>query len=832
MILPALNHTKKLMETDRSKQKTSEYIKIDRPAKYGVIIEDAGGDSISPFKQIYMNAKDNVKSIIIANDKTFRNGSNYVKTEGTINTTIAFIGGRGMGKSSAMTSFSRYLSISGTADFEKEGCGTCRFYSTPVIDANQLGKNETILGRISAALITEYNLKKKDLLTDERREFVGLAKRVNNLAVKYTSGEWFKASDTIVSETLNISQLRDDIKKLIRKFLKIQTGNAENSYLVVSIDDIDMGIENSYSIMEEIRKFLCIPNVIVLISLDIRQLELILKTNYYKLLGKDNLDDYDTITVKSLSFRYIEKLFPYGRQHHMPELSLIRLKAFGTDGFFNDGSSEYISDEETWKKWKMSTQWSSAFYAIMHLIWRKTMLIPVCNSDGDYLLIPRNFRSLYNMVVFLRDLPDAISPDENMPPKSDEQVQIISNNLDSFRSYLIDNLEMVDVHEMNKDDREMVKILTNLVLEFPEMTLLTMNSKIVADILQSLKVTNKENVYRKVLFEKDAKAAKSAKSLIDASVYPDSISVGDLMYVIGKIDAKTTCRYIKYLIEVIRTLWSIKMTKEFYNNCRHKISHEFRRGIGGLIVNPDCTEFFHVVGRGDDLKKSWFTFDKPKNSVAFNDNVIKSTYKNDEIRYDTFIKHISSSMTVWIDENGVPDRSLWRLMRHKGMPYFEYFSKDSDLKNAFIHPFSIFSHIIAEQELNQASMPIYGYKSLADAVRKKFAEDNLTNMPIPLYSLDFLYRWYETVKRYMQSVPQNDYFSCFCQLFNIKKVFTESLDTSEFFAESLKYYMPIDFVENVIVKPLNIIHDYLSEITTGTKNKGQSTGSNPIEQNI
>ena len=55
----------------------------------------------------------------------------------------------------------------------------------------------------------------------------------------------------------------------------MQYANASETkhYLVIPIDDLDMNIKNGYEQLEQIRKYLMIPKVIVLISANYDQLE-------------------------------------------------------------------------------------------------------------------------------------------------------------------------------------------------------------------------------------------------------------------------------------------------------------------------------------------------------------------------------------------------------------------------------------------------------------------------------------------------------------------------------------------------------------------------------
>ena len=52
----------------------------------------------------------------------------------------------------------------------------------------------------------------------------------------------------------------------------MQKDRAVDNYMVITLDDLDVATENVYMIMEQIRLFLNLPNVIVLVSADIGRL--------------------------------------------------------------------------------------------------------------------------------------------------------------------------------------------------------------------------------------------------------------------------------------------------------------------------------------------------------------------------------------------------------------------------------------------------------------------------------------------------------------------------------------------------------------------------------
>ena len=77
-----------------------EILKITNPPTYGVIVEKEFGQSL--FNEVYKGAANNVADIISRN-------KDQDTGEKNINTTIAFVGSRGTGKSSAMHSFADFL---------------------------------------------------------------------------------------------------------------------------------------------------------------------------------------------------------------------------------------------------------------------------------------------------------------------------------------------------------------------------------------------------------------------------------------------------------------------------------------------------------------------------------------------------------------------------------------------------------------------------------------------------------------------------------------------------------------------------------------------------
>lgn len=623
--------------TDMDNTKTNAVLTIKNPPQYGVVREVQNEISKSIFYSIYVDALKNISDIIKTNENNAENDEKIRNfSPERINTTIAFVGKRGSGKSTAMCNFAGILDrVSPYYDLtwakgnnlnEEDvfKINSNKFRVLDVIDSAQLGFKETLIGRISAAMYSNYKemaqKNEPQLTAEKKRSFVNNMSKVNQYAVMYHTGEWFKSGESLLDDTYHVSSLRKEMSELVKSYLKLVSGKevVKDEYLVVSIDDLDMGIENSYSIMEEIRKFLCISNIIVLVTLRMDQIHVALRAKFEKQL-ESKIDVVDgKMLIEDLAYRYTEKLFPDNRQHQMPLISYDQLIQW--EARFESVTHVTYGDHEP-----------CVLYSILGLIWKKTLMIPVCNSDGDHLLVPRNLRSLCNMVSFLQNLPDVEEDGKISAPKGTEQESHqsedeinekkakIRKNLQAFSRYLVSNIRSFEQEYVSEEDRRFSEELISIIHNIEHIPLKKINACIVGDILYYLKGQSEESYYRKIFTdicpteiifpketleessenkqENDRKSKNDSKPkneldiLIISSLHPECISLGDLMFVLGKIDSKTRCWYIKYLIEVIRTLWSAKMTENYFTAEESENHKTFYDVVGNLIVNPDVGFF-------------------------------------------------------------------------------------------------------------------------------------------------------------------------------------------------------------------------------------------------
>lgn len=712
-------------------------LQIPYPTQHGIVCESDHETASSIFADVYQGAAMNVSTILEKNELFQKN----TPTEQDINTVIAFVGGRGTGKSSAMHSFRQILkSFPRREQYPwmdetiSKKINSATFFSLPVIDASQISQSESIIGRISASMRDEYKKCSDKLPLETKRAFLEAIKDVTETAVMIRESEpWFRVNDALPNNIARVGNMPHTVKKLINSYLKFVMPQVNNPYLVISIDDLDMSTDNAYPIMEEIRKYLCIPRVIVLVSIDSKLLDTVLRSRLYQSLrlpsnasGVQFVPDDarivsdDIRAVNELSYRYLEKLFPVIRRHHMPVLSTDQMKTWRCriDTEFNIATR--------------TTEEQCVTSVVLNLIQRKTMLILLCNKSGDHLLIPRNLRSLCNIVAFLRDMPDIEVSTETRNYSDWAQDKNTRNqlahNLNLFKYYIANNIRTYGAPQINTEsDQRMAVVLEKIIQQLPDIPVPSMNSLIVGDILYS--VNSKKNVadtyfrmFHKVI-GKEANGKVVADQRYDllspAIRCPDSISVGDVMYVLGQIDTRSNCPYVRYLVEIIRVLWSIRMTYEYFINGVNKdhnivdcigITEDFRTAVGGFFINPDV-------------------FPQHEEPTGLTDWIRYSDAK------EKFGEYVAKLMVVSTFEKELPPpKTAWRLHRSNGKSYYrnlDHFVKEEE--DTWCHPMALFTNLLCFPE-----------KGLRKHTTISNWQKN-NGMILPFYSMDFLYRYFEEI---------------------------------------------------------------------------------------
>lgn len=312
--------------------------------------ESNGDFKTSILYNSYKNAFQITKEIIGKNEELWKSGN---KTTGTIMRNheqiyniISFTGGRGTGKTSAMLSYMEFLKdyykklkrseldeewVFSGSEFNKDGY---MFTGIEYIDASVLNnKKEDILGSVLSKMLKkwmdedkrsygesgivktgDYDYKKRQIRLKFSNVYDCLKDLRSEKDILDKDSDMYMETLEKLSLTLNVKQ---SFQQLVDDFLDIMEYpvvegrlSKKNHFLVISIDDLDLNINNGFMMLEQIRMYLMVPNVIVLLSANYEQLEQICynhyMTEFFHIKDEPEIREY----VHALTREYLEKVIP------------------------------------------------------------------------------------------------------------------------------------------------------------------------------------------------------------------------------------------------------------------------------------------------------------------------------------------------------------------------------------------------------------------------------------------------------------------------------------------------------------------------------------------
>lgn len=304
----------------------------------------------SYFQGNYESAYQMVGDIITRNSKMIEKYGTVKRYDEFANI-ISFVGKRGSGKTSAMLSFMNSLKEYDKSAvkrkcsekgkhyiFEQEGL---MFTCLDCIDGSLLEKSEDIFQVVLAQMYQKYQRMhddqklelgetgKYDYKTREMiKEFESLyriARELESLSERQSVlGESYISS----LQTLASSQaVRDKFQKLVREYLIMMsycymsyTADPEKHYLVIAIDDLDLNIQNGFSMLEKIHRYLMGANIIILLSIDMEQTLQVCMHNFYKVIPKvDKLLREGVEHIRRITVDYLRKVLPMNYRIYMPD---------------------------------------------------------------------------------------------------------------------------------------------------------------------------------------------------------------------------------------------------------------------------------------------------------------------------------------------------------------------------------------------------------------------------------------------------------------------------------------------------------------------------------
>lgn len=556
------------------------------------------------------------------------------------NNLILFTGQRGSGKTSATKSIAGYL--------EKYDCDGVRFKCLPMVDPSYFDKNTNI---IKTVLSTMFDMAKcimehREEDDDNKGSFERLLKSFDDV---YTALGRIASSKDVgytleaLNEFSKASEMKGLMQNLVNQFIKIlpRKENDEKSvdYLVLVIDDVDMNVSYAATMLEQIRKFLMLDHLVILMSANLEQLQNEMCEYYSRAFMqtlKNNNEDL-VVDVEDLATKYLLKIFPTSRRIHVENPSerfldtKLRIMADNSDVVSREGNLQSL---------------------ILTMIWEKTRLLFVpknaekgqgANNRVLHPIIPTNLRELAHFLEMLVSLPDIpmVRKHENEKEKgtndeyrlfpTGDDYEECKKNFYLFRNYILKNwipnrlsVEEESVFEnIPSDITEINKHLINSINVIgtkhkKRLMSREVDLEIIARNAEGVKIDR--DIYTMVS-PNDPRFVKANK-ISDIFNQPSNYSYGDLLLMIDKFETYFESDEDRRFTNAIKIYYSMLLFETMFfnsNNVQYNAevlgeeisSIPIQRLIGGTMYYPNYFEiipskYFSQKGPSYDAKRAFY----------------------------------------------------------------------------------------------------------------------------------------------------------------------------------------------------------------------------------
>lgn len=388
---------------------------------------------------------------IIANEESDKQ-PDWKKAE-TENNIIAFCGERGEGKSSAMFTFINAVvnekeQKESTIFAQCENVKNTVFSEPIVIDPSAFDNVHNVLDIIIASIYQKFsdkydvsperfdNYRREQLLNEFQKVYKDIS--LLNDPAKMLEEEYdYEGSIEKISKMGESLRLRRDLSNLVKLYLDyMMPEDSRNQYtskkLLIAIDDLDMCNANAYKMAEQIRKYLIIPDIVIVMALKVEQLQLCVQEenfkNYSNVLKNQEKIAGAILDVEDMAERYIAKLIPKSRRIYLPNVRYIENAKIS----YQKKNGEIIYED------KMTNSLNAS---LMDLIYMKTGMRFLLNEEKLNWLQPDNLRDTVNLIILLGDM--------KVPENDSEYLENIEKFTEYFeKEWIPQNCELVNYKEV------------------------------------------------------------------------------------------------------------------------------------------------------------------------------------------------------------------------------------------------------------------------------------------------------------------------------------------------------------------------------------------------
>lgn len=384
------------------------------------------------------------------------------KLMGYPNNVIAFCAERGQGKTSAMTSFSNALRQMGTMKetdldwiWERESLGRkCCYEVLESLDPSMMEDSSSIIKMVLSGMFSraeeQRRIYKQDLETencqtkeaDHNCLLAQFQKCFRDLEVQEQEKQGDMDELEQIAELSDNANMRGTLYRLVKSFLSY-LDMGENSYLVIQIDDTDLNIKDAYRIVEDIRRYLVLPRVIILMAVNMRQMESVVQQHFITQYTQ-SIQNGGIVTAescRSIAELYLEKVIPGIRRIDLPNVSeAIKQGKENVTVLYAGENGENLLSEGTMEE------------QLLRMLHRRTGIVFLPAKEYLHNLLPGSLRGLSQFLAYFSSLPE-ISMDywKLLQGPSQDSLEQWQSNLNRLETYLMEAWAPVNLTRLGYD---------------------------------------------------------------------------------------------------------------------------------------------------------------------------------------------------------------------------------------------------------------------------------------------------------------------------------------------------------------------------------------------
>ncbi len=518
------------------------------------------------------------------------------------NNIIAITGGRGSGKSSTLNNVVNYLrgkevdaDFCKEAGFSSKGSSICGTIITclGILDPTLFNDSDIMEVVISwlFRMFKEKLLKNEKTDTEAKRKilkefediykYLGTIRRDNG---KRMDGDYIETLD-ILSSTTKLKYLLNDLIALTLSFLhKNQdesNGKAVAHRLLIALDDFDQEYANAYKTLEFIRKYLMIPNVIVLIGANIEDLHsFIAKTMYAELKITKELDKEAFSRAETMSLNYLQKVIPEAHRIPMPtfnnfgKATLLFIEDIDDEEFKNFSDRSNKDDVSAYRERFGYTN------RIVRLIYQKAGVLLLPDAEHIQLFNYMSLRDINGLIELLQDADE----------KNGHQVNTCNKLLDYLYRWFFKGVV--------KDSQPHYKKQLDDILNTGGYRRNKLWVKLYNRLLMDISSANDLNTWLRR--DRLGEYGELYNSIIDPLNNPYNVSYADVAKMKGRIQHKEDTDDQRRVVMFCEVMQSIQCYTQYASASMNESSIPFYQGLithdNLATLNRDCIYI-------DDIKK-------------------------------------------------------------------------------------------------------------------------------------------------------------------------------------------------------------------------------------